>query len=283
MRRIAFIIFLIAIFVFSGCSIQKNIEKNKANIEQTNNDNRTKFITIKHEHMIWDENKDVKVVKMKNEDINNDGIVDSIEYTVVGQAGNRCQDVSLKINNCEISLITNNPSIDFNIVDIDTRDDFKEIDIFEDGPSDDPKSMFFIYDGIRIIKIGELNADEYEFDGMSKVFTKLDKINLFEPSIDVGWTELDEKGRLTYKCISKDIVIGKQYKIVFDMDSENTPWRIFKTADSNPYGEDYIAEIGKDDMFLLTDVVRQGGKDIAFKVKLNNGKEGWLIHIFGGD
>ena len=76
---------------------------------------------------------------------------------------------------------------------------------------------------------------------------------------------------------------NKRYKISAAQDSENNPWRIYKTSESSPYGEDYIAKVSKGDEVTLIDITRQGGRDIALNVKLDDGKEGWMIHFLGGD
>ncbi len=226
----------------------------------------------------------VRVVKVKNEDINGDGIAENIEYTVIAKPYVGVQDVVLKINDTEIALWVNSPSSDFNIVDINQKDKYKEIEIYEDGPSDDPKSTFFIYNGKEIIKIGELYTYGYYLDGKSKILGNFDGITFFKPTINVGWTEMNEEHEFIYRQVDKNDIINKQYEIAFSRDSTGSkPWVVFETLESNPYGDDYIAEVNKGDKVTIIDVERQGSRNIAFKVRLKNGVEGWMIHLLGGD
>jgi hypothetical protein len=165
---------------------------------------------------------------------------------------------------------------------INPNDKFKEIDIYDDGPSDDPKTTFFIYDGKQIIKVGKILANEYMIDKNSKIFTNLDEINFFKPGINVGWTELDHNHKFTYKTLEKDQFINKQYEIAYERDSEKNPWRIYTDSKSSQYEENYIATVNQGDTVTVLDIIRQGERDIAFMLKLNNGKEGW-INLFNGD
>jgi hypothetical protein len=242
----------------------------------------TKFedtATIKHEPWIFNEKEDVKVQKVKYEDINGDGKLDRIEYTALMKSGK----ITLKINDSEIKLETNHPSSDFNIVDIDRSDNYKEIDIFQDGPSDDPSSKFFIYNGNSIIEIGEIFANDYSLDGQSKITTYLDKISKFYPNINVGWTEMDIDHKFNYKTINKNLFINKQYKIDFPIPNENQSWNIHESSDSDSYNSKPLAIVNKGETVTIIDVMRQGERDVEFKVRLQNGTEGWMLHLFGGD
>lgn len=265
----------IAIFVFAGCTSQQDFDNGKVSV--------TGIVkTIKHEPMVLVDKGTVKIVKIRNEDIDGDGKAERIEYSATDQVRG-VQNVTLKVNELEISLIAQNPSLDLNILEINTRDKLKVIEVFEEGSSDDSKSTLFIYDGKSIKKIGELLTDEYKFDGQSKIWTPLDTISLLEPNINIGWTEMNNKHQLNYRIIDKNLFINKRYKISAARDSDNNPWRIYKTAESSPYGEDYIATVRKGDEVTLIDIVKQGGRDIALKVNLGDGKEGWIIHFLGGD
>jgi len=266
----------IAILIFTGCTSQKDLDNDKASAIGSVKK------TIKHEPMVLVDKREVKVVKVKNEDLNGDGKAERIEYTAIDQARG-VQNVTLKVNDIETSLIAQYPSLDFNIIEINTNDKFKVIDVFEEGASDDPKSSLFIYDGKSIKKIGELHAYEYKLDGHSKVWTPLDTISLLEPNINIGWTEMNNRHQLNYRLIDKSSFTNKRYKISAAQDSDNNPWRIYKTSESSPYGEDYIAKVSQGDDVTLIDITRQGGRDVALKVKLDDGKEGWMIHFLGGD
>ena len=270
------IVCLIAMLIFTGCSSQKDIENGTEIAIGAFNK------TIKHESLMFADKRKVKVVIAKNADINGDGKIDRIEYTVADLLES-VQTITLKINENETSFIASNPSLDFNIIEINNKDKFKVIDIFEDGPSGDPKSTLFVYDGKKIRKIGELLGDEYNLDGQSKIWTSFDTISFLEPKIHLGWTEMNDTQQLIYKEIDKSPYLKKRYKISVAQDSENSPRRIYKTLDSSPYGEDFIAEVRLGDEVTVTDIKKQDSKEVALRVRLDDGNVGWMIHIFGGD
>ena len=55
------------------------------------------------------------------------------------------------------------------VVDIDTSDSFKEIAIFDDGPSSDPNSIFFRYEGGALTMLGRVYG-MWEIDGEKLYF-----------------------------------------------------------------------------------------------------------------
>lgn len=186
------IVSFIAILIITGCASRKDIGNGTVSAIGVVNK------TVKHEPLMFADKGKVKVVIVKNEDINGDGKIERIEYTAADLLES-VQTITLKINEIETSFIASNPSLDFNIIEINNKDKFKVIDIFEDGPSGDPKSTLFIYDGKTIKKIGELQADEYNLDGQSKIWTPLDTISFLEPKIHLGWTEMNDRQQLIYK------------------------------------------------------------------------------------
>ncbi|RCX16577.1 hypothetical protein DFR58_11070 [Anaerobacterium chartisolvens] len=86
-------------------------------------------------------------------DLNTDGETETIEIRLLGR-----QDSSLRINNCEISIDCENP-FDFYLVDLISDDKFIELAIYDDGPSGDPKTTFYRYDGIKIYELGSFHTD----------------------------------------------------------------------------------------------------------------------------
>lgn len=266
----------IAILIIAGCASRKDIGNGTVSAIGVVNK------TVKHEPLMFADKGKVKVVIVKNVDINGDGKIERIEYTAADLLES-VQTITLKINEIETSFIASNPSLDFNIIEINIKDKFKVIDIFEDGPSGDPKSTLFIYDGKTIQKIGELQADEYNLDGLSKIWTPFDTISFLDPKINLGWTEMNDRQQLIYKQIDKRSSLNKRYRISVAQDSVNSPRRIYKTLDSDPYGEDFIAEVRVGDEVTVTDIKKQDSKEVALRIKLDDGKEGWMIHIFGGD
>ncbi len=229
------------------------------------------------------EREAIEITKVKNEDINGDGISDMIEYTVLARPHSGMQDVILRINDSEITFQASRPSSEFNIVDINDHDKYKEIEIYDDGPSDDPVCIFFIYDGNEVKKIGELHAHEYYLNHESELLSNFDRINVFEPTIIVGRTKMNEKHEFSYQKADKNSIINKQYKIAYPRDSTNLPWSIYETSGPSMHDNKCITEVNKGDKVTVIDIENQGSRRIAFKVRLESDVEGWMIHLLGGD
>src|SRR5437764_1241005 len=92
----------------------------------------------------------VRVIKIS--DLNGDGISDTITLSFIDERGPL--DYNLRINNVEITSYATNILPIFNIVNIDTNDKFKEIAIYEEGPSSDEATTFYFFNGKHIILTG---------------------------------------------------------------------------------------------------------------------------------
>jgi len=95
-------------------------------------------------------------------DLDGDGIEDSITFN----ADNR--NYQITINEFTINGRGEGIIGSFAVVDLDSRDNIKEIVISEQGPSDDPQSTFFYYTGAEIKQMGKtysLFYDGITFDG----------------------------------------------------------------------------------------------------------------------
>lgn len=96
-------------------------------------------------------------------DLDGNGIKDSITFNTDHQT------FQLTVNDIAINGQGDCVIDSFAIVDIDTRDKVKEIVISELGPSDDPNSTFFFYNGTEIKQIGKVYSLFYRgiaFDGL---------------------------------------------------------------------------------------------------------------------
>lgn len=86
-------------------------------------------------------------------DLNKDGKMDTIEVRLLGR-----NDSSLRINDSELPIYCENP-FDFYLVDLIQDDKFVELAIYDDGPSGDPSTTFYRYDGVKIHELGSFKAD----------------------------------------------------------------------------------------------------------------------------
>lgn len=88
-------------------------------------------------------------------DLNGNGIMDKIILTINDEYG---YEYTLQVNDLKLELFGSNIEPNFNIVDIDERDSYKEIAVSEYGPSNDEAVSFFYYDGMNIIPMGVIEG-----------------------------------------------------------------------------------------------------------------------------
>lgn len=163
------ILFILAVFIVSvGVMACTPIDKE---------DLSTKLLPGSQQEEV---NMDSQIVKYA--DLNNDSIDEKIILTLKSSDNNK---YSLEIGEAKIDVSGNNIEPDFNIVDIDYRDDIKEIAISEYGPSNDEATRFYYYTGEKIINIGYISGfygpmhqygdaavGDMKIEGLGKLITK---------------------------------------------------------------------------------------------------------------
>ena len=235
-------------------------------------------IKIVHENIIGEVKELEKVTNTWNEDLNGDGVIDNIEFTVdITRAS--WLDVELKINDVKIDLRLEAPSTDIHIIDIDPSDQYKEIDVFEYGPVE-PKSIFYIYNGEEIIEIGRIHNDYYTINEKSQIVSNQGIEFFFEPSIIRGYHILNENHNLINVAIDKKDFLNKEYRFVIPTHPERDSCGIYDTYKVDRYMDTPFAEIKAGDTVEILDTASE--KSVGGRVyKIRCGEiEGWFIPYF---
>lgn len=107
-------------------------------------------------------------------DVNADGIMETITLTVVDAGDDAMVTRTLRVNDAVVTLEGQNPQSYFGIVDVNTTDGSKEIVLSDEGPSSDPVTEFYRFDGSKLIKIGTTEGlyEEMTFDGAGTLTTR---------------------------------------------------------------------------------------------------------------
>jgi hypothetical protein len=112
------------------------------------------------------------------------------------------------------------------IIDLDSKDNYVEIAIFDDGPSGDPNFIFFRYDGKELYSLGSI--DRYALmDGQGKFISWFHLTNYFKPKFFSAWGEFkDNKYITTNHDVEQNIgktyeLNGTGYFIALDQNPEN--------------------------------------------------------------
>jgi hypothetical protein len=95
-------------------------------------------------------------------DLNNDGVLEKINVVSNKNKTSEYGEYLLKINNSVIKLENIEDETYVNIVDIDRKDTYKEIAVMARLGNDCTDTVFYAFDGKKIIKIGELGASDSE-------------------------------------------------------------------------------------------------------------------------
>jgi len=278
------LIVIIAI-IFTGClknpqQLGKTMEEGKQTqvTEQTQETDQTQAqVKIVHKNIISEVKEIGKVTNAWKEDLNGDGVIDNIEFTVnVTRAS--FVDAELKVNDIKIDLRLEHPSTDIHIIDINPSDQYKEIDVFEYG-SVEPESIFYIYDGKEIIEIGRIHNDYYTINEKSQIISNLGMEIFFEPNIVSGYHILDENHKLINVAVDKKDFINKEYKFVIPTDPLRDSCGIYDTYKADR-ADIPIAEIEEGDTVEILDSTNEksvGGR--VYKIRCGE-VEGWFIPYF---
>ncbi len=141
-------------------------------------------------------------------DLNGDGEAD--EINAVLKADNEASSL-IEVNGMKVTLELYNPTGLIKIIDLDSRDNYTEVAVFDDGPSGDPTITFLRYDGRKLYTIGSI--DRYALmDGEGKFISWFHLANNFKPQFFSAWGEFKNN---EYVITNHDVeqYIGKTYEV----------------------------------------------------------------------
>lgn len=157
-------------------------------------------------------------------DLNDNGKIDVIEVRLVGR-----QKSIIRINENEITIDCDHP-FNFYLVDLVKDDQFIEIAIYDDGPSGDPKTTFYRYDGNRIYEIGTFDTDISAEDSMHSYYGNVmtdgkgnfippnNIAKFISPNIVNGYYSLEDN-RFIYHSIDYSEDAAENYIFTTDIDA----------------------------------------------------------------
>lgn len=178
------------------------------------------------------------------------------------------------------------------IVDLDSRDKYLDIWVYDDGPSDDPGYYFFRKVGNKIIKMGELGVERsFLCDGKGRILAAHRDMPWISPQVYNCYYTIENN---KFKKNNLDFSYNKNYEYTsstgfFTTDLENL--KKFEKEDSKngdikeliALGKKYnINKLDKNEKFKVIKFVEtEENSPVDIKVKLSDGTEGYLIHPYG--
>ncbi|MFO7637209.1 MAG: hypothetical protein R6W96_07860 [Clostridia bacterium] len=213
-------------------------------------------------------------------DLNRDGKPDHISLVLPGHSsdGTIAIQPTLEVNGKKVEFPMSYTSDgEVHLMDLDGKDGFLELAVFDEGPSADPNFKLFRYDGTDLFYMGEMDAGGL-CDGDGKLISGF-HLSRFEPSFYSAWFEVEDN-RLVEKENDITGYLGMKYhfsggEIFFIEDfqlSENPsiPWE----------GMEYL-EAGD---IIINDVIFFGENRLLnfYCVERHDGKKG-LLYFWIGD
>lgn len=101
------------------------------------------------------------------DDLDGDGAFDDTVTLLVSESPELGRSATLRINDSVVVVPGGNPSGTFTAVDLNTRDSYKEIAVYDEGPSSDPTTSFYLYNGksITLMATTPGAVEQMTFDG----------------------------------------------------------------------------------------------------------------------
>ena len=161
-------------------------------------------------------------------DLNGDGKEEQINALLK----QRAEESYIEVNGIKVSTYPMSPTGEVKIIDLDNRDEYVELAIFDDGPSGDPEFEFFRYDGKVLISLGSIERGGL-MDGQGKLISWFNKSNYLEPLFFSAWGVLAD-GKFVTTNHDVEQYIGKNYKVSgqgFFVPLETNPENHFEYTD----------------------------------------------------
>ncbi len=211
-------------------------------------------------------------------DLNGDGKADKIDAVLVADYN---EGSYLEINGLKLTGDQFSPTGEMQLIDLDSKDKYIEVAIFDEGPSGDPAYRFYRYNGTEINYLGSI--DRYALmDGQGKLISAFYLAKYFKPQFFSAWNEIKDNKFVT---VNHDVeqYIGKTYEV------DGTGF--FVPSDKNP--EDYLSNTVFDteaqrefkaEKIKLLDIHIETENRILnwFYVELSDGERG-LLYFWIGD
>lgn len=290
------------------------VEENSNSIIVSNDEQNTKKVTLsqlsgdfyKIEEITKEEReiRNVKNYKDFEFDLDNDGEIDKIKLRHV-----------VKEDEEENSYDRTYYTLEYNgnviyerwegygkvgIVDLDESDDFLEVWVYDDGPSDDPCYIFFRKVGNELIELGCFDVDiGFYADGKGKVLAANRLMPWIEPRVFDSYHtiennkfikhELDFSYNKNFEYTSKDLYFTTDLENLekFENDKSQNDESQFDITPGEAITQKAerhnIYKLDENTKFKIIEFVKRTNEYESqnLKIELSDGRIGYLIHPYG--
>lgn len=209
-------------------------------------------------------------------DLNQDGKEDNISF----DCNRETMETELTINDAKIKETLASPETAY-LVDLDTRDSYLNVILFDCGMSDDPNYHLYQYDGTQITKLGVVGSyfeDAIAFDGYNRAVRLDTFLNKLEPALIKGYYE-QENNEWNYNEFDLTELTEKEFTVANDVSDA-----YFRETDDSI--EEFDSTWAEEERMTLhvgdKITINKIGEFEKYQVKLADGKEG-ILYFWIGD
>lgn len=213
-------------------------------------------------------------------DLDGDGKQDTISCLIKGAYGEG-GDSTISVNGkvCVAQFENPEPGKVY-IIDLDSRDNYKEIAVYDNGPSDDPSFTYFRYIKGNVINLGTVAPGLA--DGKGRLIGWYSLAGFIKPDICSGWYEL-HNNKVIFKENDVTGAFGKEYTVSEDREAFFKEFKEIPVVFEPDYSIPQI-KLKKGDNITIKGAKLEPEFDnqlLWYGVKLSNGKTGVLYFYLG--
>ena len=214
-------------------------------------------------------------------DMNGDGEEDEI-FLLIGT--DYSEGSYIQVNGKKLMIGFGNFSGETRLIDLDSRDSYTEIAVFDDGPSADPVLLFYRYDGEKVDFIGSI--DRYSLmDGKGRFISSFHLASNFQPQFYSAWGEFRD-GEYVTTNHDVDRYIGKTYEIDgsgYFVPLDRMPVDLDEYLQYTTWDWNSVREFSGTEAKILNIYVSENDRTLNwFYIELADGEKG-LLYFWIGD
>lgn len=214
-------------------------------------------------------------------DMNGDGTIDDIRIEVNEPAMN----LNVLINGVSTSLTIDYVTVAF-LIDIDRGDDYIDLFVQDSGPSDDPVSHIFRYDGTSITHLGDI-LGSLRCNRQGQIISGVGYSWYTLPVMVYSWTEI-VSGSILYHTEPRDTYIGQTFGFRREIGNNYGTWIEETTTipayDASPFGPastNIIVPAGYEFTILDVSEFESGTSPNWYYIQLEDGRTGVFYYMKG--
>lgn len=214
-------------------------------------------------------------------DMNGDSSIDDIRIEIDEPSMN----LNVLINGVSTSISIDYVNTAF-LIDIDRGDNYVDLFVPDSGPSEDPVSHIFRYDGTSVVHLGDVFGS-LRCNRQGQIITSSGYSWYTFPVMVYSWVEI-VNGSIIYHTVERDAYIGQTFGFQREIGNNYGTWMEETTTipayDAYPYGPaptNIIVPAGYTFTILDVSEFRSGSSPNWYYIQLEDGRTGVYYYMKG--